>query len=111
MDRLTEYRTIVKRILAQHAEHIPSIGAVESATLFDEQSGNYALVDFGWDPTGRVHAVVLHLRLENGKVWIEADNTEDGIADELVEAGVPARDIVLAFYRPERRRLTDFAVA
>jgi hypothetical protein len=111
MDRLTEYRSIVKRILAQHAERIPSIGQVESASIFDDQSGNYALLDMGWDPTGRVHAVVIHLRLDRSKVWIEADNTEEGVADELVAAGVPPQDIVLAFYRPERRRLSEFAVA
>jgi hypothetical protein len=54
---------------------------------------------------------VIHLRLDRSKVWIEADNTEEGVADELVAAGVPPQDIVLAFYRPERRRLSEFAVA
>jgi hypothetical protein len=111
MDRLTEYRSIVKHLPAQHAEQIPSIGQVGTATVFDDQSDNYALVDYGWDPAGRVHAVVIHVRLHRSKVWIEVDNTEDGIAQELVEAGIPAHDIVLAFYRPERRKLTEFAVA
>ena len=36
---------------------------------------------------------------------------KEGIADELVRAGVPKSDIVLAFQPPELRHLTEFAVA
>jgi hypothetical protein len=43
-------------------------------------------------------------------VWIEKDNTEDGIAPELVQAGVPKSHIVLAFRSPEMRKLTEYAV-
>jgi hypothetical protein len=37
--------------------------------------------------------------------------TEDGIANRLLEAGVPKEDIVLAFQPPEFRRHSEFAVA
>ena len=40
----------------------------------------------------------------------ERDGTEIGVANELVEAGVPKTDIVLAFYAPYRRQYTEFAV-
>ena len=39
------------------------------------------------------------------------DGTEEGIALELVELGIPREDIVLGFYRPERREITEFAIA
>lgn len=111
MDKLSEYRRIVKEVLSRHAEQSPSLGDITTAPVFDDEHGNYMVVDMGWDRTGRVHSVVLHLHLRNGKVWIEADGTERGVAEDLMEAGIPKEDIVLAFYRPERRRLTDFAVA
>ena len=110
MDQLTHYRSIVKRILATHAEHVPSHGKLETLPLFDDNHDNYALLDVGWDRMGRVHAVVLHLRLQGGKVWIEQDGTEEGVAEELLAAGIPKEDIVLGFYRPERRMITEFAV-
>jgi len=47
----------------------------------------------------------------NGKLWIRCDNTEDGIATELVAAGVPKGDIVLGFKSEEMRRHTEFAAA
>ena len=36
---------------------------------------------------------------------------EDGVAEELVEAGIPRDHIVLAFRAPEIRKYTDYAVA
>jgi hypothetical protein len=49
--------------------------------------------------------------LRNGKFWIEEDWLEDGIVKELLAAGVPKEDIVLAFHHPEMRHLTEFAAA
>jgi hypothetical protein len=111
MDRLNHYRDSIKQVLLRNAEQAPTLGEVESMPVFDEQNNQYLLVDFGWDRTGRVHSVVLHLQVKNGKVWIERDGTEEGIAYALMEAGIPREDIVLAFYRPERRAITEFAVA
>ena len=45
------------------------------------------------------------------KVWIQRDGTEDGIAEELVDAGIPRDHIVLAFHHPSSRPYTDYAVA
>lgn len=111
MDKLNTYRHLIKQLLKRHAEHPPSVGQIETLAVFDEESDNYMVVDSGWDSTGRVHAVILHLKLQNGKVWVEVDGTEDGIALELLEVGIPKQDIVLGFYRQERRELTEFAVA
>ena len=110
MDKLSSYRNVIKQVLAQHAEYTPSHGQIEAIPIFDERNDNYLLVDVGWDRTGRVHCVALHLRIKNGKVWIEQDGTEEGVTGELLDAGIPKADIVLGFYRPERRKITDFAV-
>jgi len=111
VDKLRHYRNIVKQVLSQHAAYVPSHGQIETIPIFDERHEHYLLLDVGWDRIGRVHATVLHVRLRDDKVWVERDGTETGIAQELLEAGVPKEDIVLGFYRPERRALTDFAVA
>ena len=61
--------------------------------------------------TGRVHAVVFHLRIIDGKICIEWDGMERGITGELLELGVEKDDIILGFIRPEYRQFTDFSVA
>jgi hypothetical protein len=43
-------------------------------------------------------------------IWIQYDGTEEGIANRLVELGVPREDIVLAFHPPYKRPYTDFVV-
>jgi hypothetical protein len=50
-------------------------------------------------------------RCRDNKVWVEKDSTETGIAQALLDTGVPKEDIALAFYRPERRAITELAVA
>ncbi|MEM7128412.1 MAG: element excision factor XisI family protein [Chloroflexota bacterium] len=59
----------------------------------------------------RVWNTTLYVRIKDGKFWIEIDWTEEGIATDLLEAGVPNQDIVLAFHHPSIRKHTEFAVA
>lgn len=64
----------------------------------------------GWNDYQRIHGSLLHIDIKAGKIWIQYDGTEEGIANRLVELGVPKTDIVLAFHVPFRRQYTDFAV-
>lgn len=111
MAKLENYRQIITNILQKHAQHQPSHGEIEALLICDPIADNYLLLDTGWDRTGRVHAVVVHLRIVAEKVWIESDGTEEGITLELLQLGIPKKDIVLGFIRPNRRHLTDFSVA
>lgn len=36
--------------------------------------------------------------------------TEEGIAGDFLTAGIPKEKIVLGFYSPEKRKITDFAL-
>ena len=53
---------------------------------------------------------MIHVDLIDDKIWIQYDGTEDGIATELVELGVPKEDIVLGFRHPKLRQYTGFAM-
>jgi hypothetical protein len=113
MDQLTQYRHLIKRFLGELAslsDRQPTPG-VETLCVFDEERDHYLLLSVGWSERRRVRGTTLFVRLREGKFWIEEDLTEDGIATELMKAGVPKADIVLAFQPPELRPLTDFAVA
>lgn len=108
---LNQYRQIIKRVLLKHAERVPSHGELEIHPVFDEERDIYLLVSHGWDATGRTHDVIFHLMLKDGKIWIEVDGSEEGIADELNQTGITKDKIVLGFYRPKRREITEFAIA
>jgi ketopantoate reductase len=70
----------------------------------------YELLQTGWEQHKRIHGTVLHVDIRAGKIWIQHDGTEDGIAGDLIEAGVPHEHIVLAFHPPQHRKYTPFAI-
>lgn len=53
----------------------------------------------------------IYVCLKHNKIWIEEDWTEDGVATDFLNAGVPKDDIVLAFHPPHLRQYTEFATA
>jgi XisI protein len=113
MDRIERYREVIHRLLEEYRQLYasqPSSG-VETVVICDDAHGEYLLMRVGWRGETRVRRPAFYLRLKNNKIWIEEDWTQEGVATELVAAGVPREDIVLAFNPPELRHLTEFAVA
>ncbi len=55
--------------------------------------------------------LLAYLEIRDGKIWVLTDNTEEGIASELVAEGVPKDRIVLGFYSLPLRQVGEFAVA
>jgi hypothetical protein len=113
MDKLNFYRDLVVRCLGEWEAYIrrANQNGIEVQRIFDEAHGQYILLYVGWDGNRRVHKTTLHVRLHEGRIWIEEDDTEEGIATALVRAGVPSCDIVLAFHAPKLRHLTEFATS
>jgi hypothetical protein len=50
------------------------------------------------------------LEIINDKIWVHRDGLEDGIANDLVAAGIPKSQIVLGFHAEDVRPYTEFAV-
>lgn len=112
MGKLETYRSFIQQIIKKHAAHHPPdpTGEVEVQTVFDTTHDHYQLVRVGWRDDSRfLFGCFAHVDIKNGKFWIRYDGTEDGIATELVELGVPKEDIVLAFHAPYKRPFTGFA--
>lgn len=85
------------------------MGQVE--IVFDEKRERYLLLYVGWNEEDRIHGCPIHIDIKDGKIWIQQDFTEEGLAYQLVELGVPKTDIVLGFRAPYVRQFTEFAVA
>lgn len=109
MGKLEQYRKIIQTLIEKHASYSSSNGEIETLKICDLINDNYLLMTIGWNPIGRVHHVALHIRIRDHKIWIEWDGIEDGVTQELLEAGVLKEDIVFGFYRPEKRSQVDFS--
>lgn len=111
MDALAAYRMAVESVLTDYAQFLTTDTETFCETVFDRVSDRYLLVEVGWEDGYRIYGALIHIDIIEGKLWIQQDGTEDGIAGELVMAGVPKGQIVLAFRAPSLRAQSEFAVA
>ena len=111
MDKLTQYRNAIREVLSRIAQRPYSIPTLSHEAVFDETNDRYLIMTVGWEGrVRRIHHCLVHLDIINGKIWIQRDGTEDGVAYDLEAAGVPKSDMVLAFHSEEVRPHTGYAV-
>ena len=111
MDRIETYREIIKGVIRSVAEFVPTEEGVRIETIFDDANGHYELLSLGWSAQRRIHSTLVHIDLQDGKVWVERDGTDLEIVQDLLDAGIPSEHMVLGFHPPNQRKFTDFAVA
>ncbi len=115
MDTLKTYRRLIREVLAPYAEtEYSNVNSeIRNQLICDEETDHYLVLSMGWaeKPERRIHGCLIHLSIIDGKVWIQRDGTEDGVADDLEEAGIPKEEIVLGFHLPRVRKYTDYAAA
>ena len=109
METLNTYRQYIQDLMIKRADNVWDRRIV-AETIFDRERDRYQLVYVGWQGERRVYGVVLHVDIIDGKIWVQQDGTEAGIANQLVELGVPKQEIVLGFDPPMMRDLTEFAI-
>jgi hypothetical protein len=111
MAKVDTYRQYIQEAIERYAGQPSAYGDVETQVVFDTERDHYQLVHAGWHQNRRMYGCILHVDLKDGKIWIQHDGTEIGIANELVAMGVPKEDIVLAFQAPYKRPYTGFGVS
>jgi hypothetical protein len=110
MDKLDRYRQIVRGLIEEYARYKPANGQIDTEAIVDRERDHYEVMHIGWDGVRRVHGAVVHIDIRGGRVWVEYDGTSRPVVEELLAAGIPREDIVLAFHPAELRPLTGFAV-
>ncbi len=111
MDTLENYRNIIERVLSGYAQTRYANVDANNEVLFDRAHDRYCVLSVGWQGARRVHGCLIHIDLIGGKVWIQRDDTEDGVTAELETAGIPKQVIVLGFKPPSVRPYTAYACA
>ena len=110
MDRLDSYRKIICEVLRSYVDITYANVDLKNRQIFDRETDRYMILSEGWQQQQHLHVCLIYVETIDNKVWIQLDNTEDGIAEELISAGIPKSDIVLGFHEPEIRQYTGFAV-
>jgi hypothetical protein len=106
-----QYQQYIRHLLSERAQRAsipPNAQEYEVQSIFDAEHDRYQLLYVGWRGNKRAFGCILYLEIKDGKIWIQHDGTEEGIANRLVEMGVPKQDIILAFHEPGVRQFTGF---
>lgn len=111
MERMTQYRELVRRLLNSHAVLVSNRSDVECQVVFDAEHDHYQLLDVGWNGLKRVYNCFIHIDIKDSKIWIQRNMTEADLAQDLVDMGVLKEDIVLGLHPPYKRPLTGYGVA
>jgi hypothetical protein len=109
VDKLVDYRQVVEKTLSNYLERKYASADIQNQAVFDREKNRYLVVSSGWQGLKRVYSSLLHVDIIDGKLWIQCDNTEHGIAHDFLDAGVPREDIILGFKMARDRALIDFA--
>lgn len=89
----------IRNVFAKYIQWSQSNGLVETISVCDDETGNYLLMNVGWNNYQRCHGVFIHLRIMEGKIQVEWNGTED-IIEELIAQGIPQSAFVAAFRHP-----------
>ena len=111
MDTLEGLRRAIARVFRSWEELPTSISKFRITGVLDTIHDRYTLTHVDFDGERYTSHLLAQMEIRDGKIWILADNTEEGIATELAATGVPKDRIVLGYYSTRMRELGEYAVA
>ncbi len=111
MESVEDLRGAIARVFRSWEEYPSAISKFRIVGVTDMVHDHYILTHVDFDGERYKSHLLAHLEIRDGKIWVLTDNTEEGIATELVAEGIPKDQIVLGYYSPEMREMGEFAVA
>lgn len=111
MDRITHYRETIEKVINEVLQITPPTDETQYKAILDRQHDRYAMIAVGWEGSQRVLDIIIYLEIIGGKIWLQADNTDLAIAQDLERAGISKNEIVLGLHPPNVRPYTEYAAA
>lgn len=100
MDRVNEYRQILRDFLSDFAQNDPN-----AQLIFDGERDRYMVMHNEWRNDYRIYGCAMQLDIIEGQVWIQHNSTEIYLDRELINRGVSPKDIIFGFRSPSVREL------
>ncbi len=118
MVNLAEYGKVICNVLIEHTKIPYSYGDIKHETVFDKEQNRYIVMILGREPfpelsptaTRRVHGCLIHVDIIGNRIFIQRDGTEEGIVNELIQAGIPEDKIVLEYKSKRLRKDLGLAI-
>ena len=113
MDKIKVFQNAILHFLNGYLSDMGSNinSDVQYKILADYENNSFQLLATGWNGKLYVFGPLFHFDIINDKIWMQCNNTEREVVDELMANGVSAQEIVLGFVPPYARAHTGFATA
>jgi XisI protein len=111
MDKIAKYQQVISGLLNEYAAIKKTVTPdIKAQVMMDRENNHYQLLSLGWHNNRFVYNVSFHFDIIDEKIWIQQNNTDVLIADELMERGVEKSDIVLGFISEKARGYSGYAM-
>lgn len=112
MDRIIFFQNTIVEILKDNADYYKgTTNPLNILVLNDKENNHFQLLMQGWQDEVYIFQCLFHLDIIEEKIWIQWNDTDFPIEDELIKQGVTSDEIVLGLKHPKFRTYTDFATA
>lgn len=112
MDRVTFFQKIIIDILQDNANYYKgTTNPLNLIVIKDLIDNHFQLLMQGWQEDSYTFQCLFHLDIIDGKIWIQWNDTDYSIEEELLKQGVKANEIVIGVNHPKLRKYSDFALA
>ena len=112
MDKIAVYQKFIINLLEEIAARpYGNAPEIEQQVIADLQRNHFQLINVGWHRGRFIFSPLLHFDIRDGKIWVQHNDTEIEIGDELVARGVDHKDVVFGFIPENERSLVKIAIA
>ena len=110
MEKISHYQHILRNFLEDYAAiKFANAPSLEQQVLIDCERNHFQLISLGWQNSKYYCDPIFHFDIKDEKVWIQQNETEVQIGDELIKRGIAKDDIVFGFLPEYARNLVQFA--
>ncbi|MEM9885277.1 MAG: element excision factor XisI family protein [Bacteroidota bacterium] len=110
MDQIERLEEIVLEVLHEFMAAWQYDTPAPYHLVVDKEVKRYVLFEMGFEKRKFYHITLFHLAINNNKIWIYEDKSEQGLADLLLSKDVQSDEIILGYFSEAYRTFTDFAV-
>ncbi len=114
--KIHKYQPILEQYIRGLAkQYNTSLGSSQNYhAIIDLKTNHFQFVKMGWYKEEFIYKILIHLNINptTGNIWIQQNNTEIEIDEELKKlADIPKIHFVLGFYPDYIRKHSEYAVA
>ncbi len=110
--KLNKYRKILSDCLSEYVTDRMPQKDIQFHFVKDAEHGHFQVLQMVWSKGVFRCDIIFHFDIKpDGKVWLWVNNTDILITEDLIDKGIPKKEIVLGFHPPEVRAYTGYGVA